>query len=171
MMRKAEIINEKNKPSKEKNSNALGASRGKGINGGGILNREQRYALAYRALESGIEKNANGTVILVEGKRDEIALRGLGFKGPIEKLNRGWTIDRVVVFIAETYGECIVLMDWDRTGGRLQRRLMDSMIGLDIKPSDELRRALSKAMKPDTMCVEALTSFLGQPNTRFLYDV
>lgn len=127
------------------------------------MNREQRYDLANRALESCIEENADGVVILVEGQRDEIALRSLGFTGPIEKLNRGWPIDRVVVYIAENYGNCIVLMDWDRTGGRLQRRLMDSMISLDIRPSDECRRALSKAMKPDTMCVEDLPSFLGEP--------
>ena len=127
------------------------------------MNREQRYDLANRALESCIEENADGVVILVEGQRDEIALRSLGFTGPIEKLNRGWPIDRVVVYIAENYGNCIVLMDWDRTGGRLQRRLMDSMISLDIRPSEECRRALSKAMKPDTMCVEDLPSFLGEP--------
>ena len=89
----------------------------------------------------------------------------LGFTGPIEKLNRGWNVDRVVVYIVEKYGSCIVLMDWDRTGGRLQRRLMDSMTSLDIKPCDELRRALSKAMKPDTMCVEDLPSFLGESDT------
>ena len=129
---------------------------------GYYLNREQRYSLANRALEEGIEENAAGKVILVEGKRDEIALRSLGFTGPIEKLNRGWTVDRVVVYIVENYGNCIVLMDWDRTGGRLQKRLMDSLGGMDIKPSDELRRALSKAMKPETMCVEDLPSFLGQ---------
>jgi 5S rRNA maturation endonuclease (ribonuclease M5) len=130
-----------------------------------MLNREIRYNLANRALASGIEENAEGTVILVEGKRDEAALRLLGFTGPIEKLNRGWAVDRVVVYIVETYGCCIVLMDWDRTGGRLQRRLMDSMSSLDIKPSDELRKALSKAMKPDTMCVEDLPSFLGEPDS------
>jgi len=126
------------------------------------LNREKRYALAHRAIESCLEENAEGTVILVEGQRDELALRTLGFSGPIEKLNRGWPIDRVVVYIAEKYGSCIVLMDWDRTGGRLQKRLMDSMGSLDIKPSDECRRALSKAMKPDTMCVEDLPSFLWE---------
>ena len=126
------------------------------------MNREKRYALAHRAIESCIEENAEGTVILVEGQRDQLALRTLGFSGPIEKLNRGWPIDRVVVYIAEKYGSCIVLMDWDRTGGRLQKRLMDSMGGLDIKPSDECRRALSKAMKPDTMCVEDLPSFLWE---------
>ena len=126
------------------------------------MNREKRYALAHRAIESCIEENAEGTVILVEGQRDELALRTLGFSGPIEKLNRGWPIDRVVVYIAEKYGSCIVFMDWDRTGGRLQKRLMDSMGSLDIKPSDECRRALSKAMKPDTMCVEDLPSFLWE---------
>jgi len=126
------------------------------------LNREQRYSLAHRAMEACIEENSEGTVVLVEGKRDELALRTLGFTGPIEKLNRGWPVDRVVVYIAEKYGSCIVLMDWDRTGGRLQKRLMDSMTSLDIKPSDECRRALSKAMKPDTMCVEDLPSFLRE---------
>ena len=127
------------------------------------MNREQRYALANRALEEGIEDNSEGKVILVEGKRDEIALRKLGFIGPIEKLNRGWTVDRVVVYIVEEYGSCIVLMDWDRTGGRLQKEID----GLNDKPRHkalrrELRRALSKAMKPDTMCVEDLPSFLGE---------
>ena len=126
------------------------------------MNREQRYAVAHRALDSCITENSDGKVILVEGKRDEIALRNLGFTGPIEKLNRGWGIEKVVVYIVEKYGNCIVLMDWDRTGGRLQRRLMDSLSSLDIKPCDELRRALSKAMKPDTMCVEDLPSFLGE---------
>ena len=129
------------------------------------MNREERYGLANRALEESIEENAQGKVILVEGKRDKAALRLLGFTGPIEQLNRGWNIDRVVVYIVEKYGSCIVLMDWDRTGGRLQKRLMDSMTSLDVKPSDELRRALSKAMKPDTMCVEDLPSFLGESDS------
>lgn len=129
------------------------------------MNREERYRLANIALEESVEENAQGKVILVEGKRDKAALRLLGFTGPIEQLNRGWNVDRVVVYIVEKYGSCIVLMDWDRTGGRLQKRLMDSMTSLDVKPSDELRRALSKAMKPDTMCVEDLPSFLGESDS------
>ena len=75
------------------------------------MNREQRYALAHRALESSIEENAEGKVILVEGKRDEIALRDLGFTGPIEKLNRGWTVDRVVVYIVENYGRSLEILE------------------------------------------------------------
>jgi len=126
------------------------------------LNREKRYDLAYRALEEAIEENEAGSVVLVEGRRDEIALRALGFTGPIEKLNRGWPVEKIIAYIDEKYESCILLMDWDRTGGRLQKKIVESMAGLEINVSDELRQVLSKAMKPDTRCVEDLTSFLGQ---------
>ena len=126
------------------------------------MNREKRYDLAYRALEEAIEENEAGSVVLVEGRRDEIALRALGFKGPIEKLNRGWPVEKIIAYIDEKYESCILLMDWDRTGGRLQKKIVESMTGLEINVSDELRQVLSKAMKPDTRCVEDLTSFLGQ---------
>ena len=126
------------------------------------MNREKRYDLAYRALEEAIEENEAGSVVLVEGRRDEIALRALGFTGPIEKLNRGWPVEKIIAYIDKKYESCILLMDWDRTGGRLQKKIVESMIGLDINVSDELRKILSKAMKPDTRCVEDLTSFLGQ---------
>ena len=126
------------------------------------MNREKRYDLAYRALEEAIEENETGSVVLVEGRRDEIALRALGFTGPIEKLNRGWPVEKIIAYIDEKYESCILLMDWDRTGGRLQKKIVESMTGLEINVSDELRQVLSKAMKPDTRCVEDLTSFLGQ---------
>ena len=126
------------------------------------MNREKRYDLALRALEASIEENYAGSVILIEGKRDETALRILGFEGPIEKLNRGWSVEKVVAYLNSNYESCIILMDWDRTGGRLQKKIIDSMTGMEIKISDELRKVLSKAMKPDTRCVEELPSFLRQ---------
>ena len=47
-------------------------------------------------------------------------------------------------------------MDWDRTGGRLQSELRRRMEGMDIKISEELRRVLMKALKPETRVVESL---------------
>ena len=126
------------------------------------MNREKRYDLALRALEASIEENNAGSVILIEGKRDETALRILGFEGPIEKLNRGWSVERVVAYLNSNYESCIILMDWDRTGGRLQKKIIELMTGMEIKISDELRQVLSKAMTPDTRCVEELPSFLRQ---------
>ena len=86
------------------------------------MNREKRYDLAYRALEEAIEENEAGSVVLVEGRRDEIALRALGFTGPIEKLNRGWPVEKIIAYIDEKYESCILLMDWDRTGGVYKKR-------------------------------------------------
>lgn len=124
------------------------------------LNREERFTLASASLGDTRILNRSGIVILVEGLRDVQALRSLGFSGPIEQLNRGWPVDRVAVYLAEEFDEPpIVLMDWDRTGGRLQRTLVKALMSLDVKVSDEPRRTLSKSMRPDTLCVEDLDAF------------
>lgn len=123
------------------------------------MNRKKRFEIAAQSLAVAREENRNGSVILVEGKRDVHALRQLGFSGSIEQLNRGWPVDRFVVWIVENFDHPpIVLMDWDRTGGRLQRDIQRRMESLDVIISDELRRTLSKSIKPETLCVEDLAS-------------
>ena len=123
------------------------------------MNSEKRFEIAAQSLAAAREENRNGSVILVEGKRDVHALKQLGFTGSIEQLNRGWSVDRFVVWIVENFTPPpIVLMDWDRTGGRLQRDIQRRMESLDVIISDELRRNLSKTIKPETLCVEDLAS-------------
>lgn len=127
------------------------------------MNREERFTLASDSLGDARTLNRSGIVILVEGKRDVQALRSLGFSGPIEQLNRGWPVDRVAVFLAEEFeNPPIILMDWDRTGGRLQRTLVEALLSLDVKVDDEPRRTLSKSMRPDTLCVEDLDVFVEE---------
>ena len=137
-----------------------------------LANRELRFRRAGQAILEALERVSDfGAILVVEGKKDTIALQEFGFpKGSIFEINRGWDLEKISNHLWENherklrdgFPSLILLMDWDRTGGRLQKRLMDSMTSLDIKPCDELRRALSKAMKPDTMCVEDLPSFLGE---------
>ena len=139
--------------------------------------KEERLFLAAKAIKESIIRNlpiedgGYNCPILVEGINDVKCLRALGFLGIIETVNKGWDRPRMVAYLHETYGaklaidglpRIILLMDWDRTGGRLQKKIVESMAGLEINVSDELRQVLSKAMKPDTRCVEDLTSFLGQ---------
>tara|TARA_B100000965_G_scaffold390287_1_gene396952 strand:+ start:845 stop:1051 length:207 start_codon:yes stop_codon:yes gene_type:complete len=50
-------------------------------------------------------------------------------------------------------------MDWDRTGGQLQRKLTQRLESLDVKVSDALRNQLLKALKPETRVVEAMSGF------------
>jgi 5S rRNA maturation endonuclease (ribonuclease M5) len=127
------------------------------------LNRIERFNLVARALVEARASNLEGSPVLVEGQKDVIALKALGFKGPIEILNRGWPVDRVAVWMVENYPEpTIVLMDWDRTGGRLQRKLVDAFESLDYKILTDLRKSLSKAMRPETLCLEDLKAFADE---------
>ena len=83
-----------------------------------------------KAFEISKEINNNGLPILVEGKRDRELLYELGFLGPIEILNRGWSLEKLAIFLIEKYPQSnknpilSILMDWDRTGGRLQNKLI-----------------------------------------------
>ena len=103
--------------------------------------------------------------ILVEGKRDKSALRTLGFEGPIELVNRGWTLERLAGWFSERLEHrnpidgkesIILMMDWDRTGGRLQNELNRRLKAFDISIDEYTRKMLIKALKPETRVVESL---------------
>ncbi len=114
------------------------------------------------------EDGGAGCPILIEGLKDVKALRALGFIGPIEKMNRGWDRSRLVAFLHDEYGTrniidggppIILLMDWDRTGGRLQTALRNRLQALDVPIDETLRNVLMKAMKPEGRTVESLAPF------------
>ena len=102
--------------------------------------------------------------VIVEGIRDEKAVRALGFTGPVEKVNRGWDRSRLIAYLHKTYAEeeinegsrVILLMDWDRTGGRLQTSIKDRLMALDVKVDEGLRNTLLRTLKPEGRTVESL---------------
>ena len=53
----------------------------------------------------------------------------------------------------------ILLMDWDRTGGRIQKSLRERLNSLDVPIDESLRNVLLKSMKPEGKTVEALAPF------------
>ena len=134
--------------------------------GSGLGNYELRFSNAGQAIGEARRKNRlYNWPIIVEGPRDKRALLALGFTGPVEVLNRGWTIERVVAHLYETYGtrnestggsSVCLLMDWDRTGGRLQRKLANLMQSIDMSVDQEIRTILQKNLKPETRVVESL---------------
>ncbi|MBQ71241.1 MAG: hypothetical protein CMA65_07145 [Euryarchaeota archaeon] len=136
--------------------------------GRGTSNAEQRWWDAARALAEARGRNrTRNCAVLVEGLRDRRALKRLGFTGPIELLNRGWSVDDVLVYLVDTYGRrhefdggptVIVLMDWDRTGGRLQSNCRRNLESLDVAFDESLHRTLLKCLKPETKTVEGLAS-------------
>ena len=135
--------------------------------GRGSSNTEARWHHAAQAIAEVRKRNREANaVVLVEGRRDRIALQNLGFEGPIEVLNRGWSVDDVLVHLLETYGRrsvqdrgpsVVVLMDWDRTGGRLQNNIRRNLESLDVKFDERLRSTLMRCLKPETRVVEGLS--------------
>ena len=136
----------------------------------GGSNATERWLDAAEALAEARERNRDCSVpLLVEGKRDERALSLLGFTGPIERLNRGWPLERVVTQLFEQYGArhpvdggstVLILMDWDRTGGRLQRTLREKFLSFDMVVDERLRRCLMVALKPETKVVEGMIGLI-----------
>mgnify|MGYP004407216869 FL=1 len=52
----------------------------------------------------------------------------------------------------------ILLMDWDRTGGRLQRKIGERLEAFGMKVDHETRMELVRSMKPEGKTVEGLKS-------------
>jgi len=57
--------------------------------------------------------------IIVEGSRDVQALRMLGMTGEIVKLHSGRSIQQFCEEFSESYGEAVILTDWDNRGNQL----------------------------------------------------
>ena len=137
----------------------------------GPADRVVRFEKASRAIAEALVRNrtvdqgGSGIPVVVEGNRDEETLRELGFTGPIEKVNRGWDRPRVVAYLHSKYctvrtydggPPVILLMDWDRTGGRIQTALRDRLMAMDSPVDENLRNTLLRAMKPEGRTVESL---------------
>ena len=144
--------------------------KGDSFRGLGSSNADQRWYKAALAIAEGRRRNREcRAVVLVEGRRDRVALERLGFTGPIEVLNRGWPVDDVLVYLVETYGRrssvddgpsIVLLMDWDRTGGRLQSQCRRNLESLDVRFDESLRATLMVCMKPEARVVEGLTGLV-----------
>ena len=101
--------------------------------------------------------------IIVEGKRDKIALRKLGIKGDIIQLNDGKSVLSTIERISQRFGrssQFVILMDWDKTGNKLAKQLVSFGEACDLVPNDKIRSALSKFSAKEISCVEELPTFV-----------
>jgi len=93
------------------------------------------------ALDDLINENKNIPVI-VEGRKDQRALRKLGLDGIIIMINTGMSLSDFSDWISDRYDHVIILSDWDRRGGSLCRRLKELLHGR-IQLNLEIRQRLS----------------------------
>jgi len=98
--------------------------------------------------------------IVVEGSRDEKALRELGVIGEIIQINQGLHIFNLAEQLAMQYNEIIILTDWDRRGGMLARSLSEALAANGCKSNLNLRAKISMLCKKDINDVESLDALV-----------
>ncbi|MCK4757060.1 MAG: toprim domain-containing protein [Thermoplasmata archaeon] len=113
-------------------------------------------------LKAVIEELANqeDVPIIVEGRKDEQALRELGITGPVVVLNDGLSTIDTCTKLSGKYKKAVILTDWDRKGGQLARQLMDALEANDMHYNTDIRATISRLSKKDIKDVESLPSFL-----------
>ncbi len=76
-------------------------------------------------------REENKTIpIIVEGKKDILALRKLDVTGEIIRFNQGMSIPDFCDMISQKYKSIILLTDWDRKGGFLCSTIKKNLGGL-----------------------------------------
>jgi|TARA_B100001094_G_scaffold95218_2_gene91179 5S rRNA maturation endonuclease (ribonuclease M5) len=124
------------------------------------LGKEKR-ALDFQKFWSDLQ--SLGFPIVVEGKRDTLALRKLGIDADIIELNDGTSVLSTVERLFQKFGsssEFIILTDWDKTGNKLAKQLILYGESCDLIPNDKLRLTLSKFAAKEISCVEELPTFV-----------
>ena len=93
------------------------------------------------------------------------ALSGPSDSSVLLKVNRGWDRPRLIAYLHSEYyslpapdksPSVILLMDWDRTGGRIQASIRERLMAMDCPVDEGLRNVLMRTMKPEGRTVESL---------------
>ena len=102
------------------------------------------------------DEDHGGTVVVVEGERDRLSVRRLGWTGPIVAVHRGRTLSRTAHELLQGRRKAIVLTDWDTEGGHLAHRLREFLeaerLVLDLK----FRQQLARLLRGELVHVEGL---------------
>ena len=106
------------------------------------------------------EESANGTPIIVEGKKDLDALRAADITGPVLTLKTGGKTFTDALREIENTGatEVILFMDFDRRGKENTRRLKQDLEHAGVSPNLKFWQALSALLQREIQCIESLTS-------------
>ena len=113
-------------------------------------------------LEALAKESVEGKPIVVEGKKDVVALRDLGVGGIVLTVKTGGKSFLDAVCEIEKMGvpEVILFMDFDRRGKEGTKHLKQSLERIKIKANTKLWRTLSATAGKEIQCIESLATYL-----------
>lgn len=108
-----------------------------------------------------LRERPEGTVLLVEGRKDRQALAVLDIEGEIVQVQDARGIFGVAEELARKGQEAIVLTDWDRKGGQLAELLRHALKANGVRYDDTIRARMSALGKKEIKDIESLPAFLS----------
>ena len=125
-----------------------------------LQEKEEKIRLV---LESLAEESANGTPIIVEGKKDVEALKALGIEGRIIQAKTGGkTLLDVISEVENSEAqEVILLLDFDRRGREWTRRLKQRLEKTGTHPNIEFWSQLLQLVWREVKDIEGLATYIG----------
>jgi 5S rRNA maturation endonuclease (ribonuclease M5) len=125
-----------------------------------MINEREQIALKIREFIESLNHDCKaGAIVIVEGKKDEIALRQVGFKGEVLVYNNFKGIINFVDYVTRKGRKVILLLDRDRKGRTLTSKILKK---LDILcPHDSLyyKKKFVRMTHGKIMCIENLSNF------------
>ena len=118
----------------------------------------ERASRLREVLEALYEINKKVPVI-VEGKRDAMALRRLGLMGEVITLHRGVSLYNFCEEISERFDKVIILLDWDSKGESLNKELNRHLKGL-WEEFSAFREILKVLCQKDIKDIEGIPTLL-----------
>ncbi len=106
-----------------------------------------------------LEASQKGAVIIVEGMRDERALRALGISGPVIMASRRPALE-LAEDAARRYREIVVLTDWDLKGDEMALKIDQYLRSAGSRPDMDIRSRLKKLVKKEIKDVESLSLYV-----------
>ncbi len=100
-----------------------------------------------------------GAIVIVEGRKDEIALREIGFKGEILVYNNLKGIVNFVDYVSRKGRKVILLLDRDRKGRSLTSKILKKLEILCPHDSLNYKKKFVKITHGKIMCIENLSNF------------
>ncbi|MBF0328491.1 MAG: hypothetical protein HQL10_05000 [Nitrospirae bacterium] len=125
----------------------------------------ERAERLKEALQSLYETNKRIPVI-VEGRKDVLALRKLGFVGEIITVHSGKGIYDFCEDLSERFNKVILLMDWDAKGESLMKQVSGHLLGMweEFLPLREIIKILCQKDIKDIEGIPTLLERLaGEP--------
>lgn len=126
------------------------------------MDDEARFERLLEVLAELAEANAEGTPIVVEGRRDVEALRLLGCTGEIHPINAGDSLHARAETLAAGARFVILLTDWDRKGAQLFVAMSARLAANGVRVDGAFRDKIQTWMRPPVRAVEDLAGYVAR---------